>query len=184
MTTESIPVSVQDQKFYGLSSDTKPTDGVSAKATFKESDTGDEYEYSGTTWKIISSGGAAHVSPTQLANEENPGTNNAYGTALRKWRELDFNPRAASSGSTVGAAATAGTTEVLIDAGVPILVGAIIFESDNAGNALLRNTGALANSVQANQFDVNADIGCEFTNGLTICGTAAGTAFKLLYRAL
>lgn len=62
MATESIPLSGQTQKFYGLSTDTKPTVGVSAKATFKESDTGNEYEYSGSSWVLTSTGGSANVS--------------------------------------------------------------------------------------------------------------------------
>ena len=49
------------QLYEGLSSDTKPTVGVQPFALFKETDTGNVYEYSGTSWQQTTSGGAVHV---------------------------------------------------------------------------------------------------------------------------
>ena len=49
------------QKFKGLSTDTKPTDNVPAMSEFIETDTGDKYEYSGTSWNKTGTDGAAHV---------------------------------------------------------------------------------------------------------------------------
>ncbi len=54
--------------YVGLSSDTKPTDSVSALSTFEESDTGNLYDYDGTSWNISRTGTAAHVTDGALAS--------------------------------------------------------------------------------------------------------------------
>ena len=50
------------QLYEGLSSDTKPTVGVQAFALFKETDTGNVYEYSGAAWHQTSVAGAIKLS--------------------------------------------------------------------------------------------------------------------------
>ena len=64
------------QKFKGLSTDTKPTQNVPAMSEFIETDTGNKYEYSGTSWNKISTDGAAHV----IRLDEIPGT--AYNAEI------------------------------------------------------------------------------------------------------
>jgi len=64
MATDSVKA---QQKFKGLSSDTKPTQNVPAISVFIETDTGNEYEYSGTSWIQKSTNGSVLV--RQVANE-------------------------------------------------------------------------------------------------------------------
>lgn len=42
-----------DYEFKGLSTDVKPTDGVSINSLFLELDTGDFYYYTGATWSKV-----------------------------------------------------------------------------------------------------------------------------------
>lgn len=42
-----------DYEFKGLSTDVKPTDGVSTNSLFLELDTGDFYYYTGATWSKV-----------------------------------------------------------------------------------------------------------------------------------
>ena len=55
------------QKFKGISTDTKPTQNVPAMSEFIETDTGDKYEYSGTSWNKTGTDGAAHVTTVSSA---------------------------------------------------------------------------------------------------------------------
>lgn len=42
-----------DYEFKGLSTDVKPTDGVSTNSLFLELDTGNFYYYTGATWSKV-----------------------------------------------------------------------------------------------------------------------------------
>lgn len=136
------------------------------------------------------------VSLMQLALERGVGTAGQYGVAVGEWTAVIFNPRTASTGTTLGAAGAAGATEVLVSS-VPVLVGGFIFQGDSTGakGILLRDTAATGNSVAAvylapglvapnagatfAQYQPN---GWKTTTGLTICGEAAGVSGILLYR--
>ena len=48
-----------EQKFYGLSSDTKPTEDIGIGSTFWETDTDNRYEFNGTEWKLYASAATA-----------------------------------------------------------------------------------------------------------------------------
>ncbi|GMR21490.1 MAG: hypothetical protein BMS9Abin36_2091 [Gammaproteobacteria bacterium] len=43
------------KRFYGLSTDTKPTQNVEPFSLFLETDTGIVFRYSGTTWYVTNS---------------------------------------------------------------------------------------------------------------------------------
>lgn len=76
--------SVSDQTFIitGLSTDIKPTTTAKATNKFLETDTGDFYEYSGTSWIKLVESGAIIAEPNQLAQERNIGTSNQYGVGV------------------------------------------------------------------------------------------------------
>lgn len=46
----TVTLITKKKEFMGLSSDTKPTDGVYIGSTFHESDTGLQYIYDGDIW--------------------------------------------------------------------------------------------------------------------------------------
>jgi len=55
MTISSVSAhNFPPQLYEGLSSDTKPTVGVQSFAQFKETDTGDVFEFSGASWGPLS----------------------------------------------------------------------------------------------------------------------------------
>lgn len=43
------------QRYLGLSSDTKPTIGVSAGSIYVETNTSDRYAYNGSAWSLVGS---------------------------------------------------------------------------------------------------------------------------------
>lgn len=97
-----------------------------------------------------------------------------------------FNPRAASTGSTLGAAGSAGTTEAVVFSG-PILVKQIIFEPDStaSGKVYLRNAGGAGLSVSAMSVAADATYqgaGMRLGSGLTVAGSAAGVMATILWR--
>ena len=137
---------------------------------------GDTHRYYGQYgWVQTISAGAANVEPTQLANEQNPGTTNAYGTANRK-----------SKFSIV-------TGSTLIDAAVPQCIYAVtvivvtalaviqIRHGSSAGTGVVIHTIPIGAPVNERmEFD-----GAELPNGLYIeyAATATGT-LRVAHRAL
>lgn len=119
-----------------------------------------------------------------LAGERDRGTSNAHSQSNPEWTQYQFNPRAASTGSTLGAAGSVGTTEVLIGGGVPMTFGGWIPESDSAaGSILLRNATATGTSQAARSLNASVvQAGAKFTNGLCVVGTATGIAGTILAR--
>jgi len=95
MSLGSIKVSDKEQVFTGLSSDTKPTTTAKAGNKFLETDTGNVYEYSDTSWYQLSTGGAAHTrltaDDTKTTFDEEiyeivaPGTTGAASIASNVW---------------------------------------------------------------------------------------------------
>ena len=73
MSIESVSNRNGPPVFNGLSSDTKPTENVLSGSLFIETDTGDKYEYAGSTagWVTISTAGAHSVrlKASDVANE-------------------------------------------------------------------------------------------------------------------
>ena len=55
ITYNNNPV-VGEVELKGLSTDTKPTDGIAPNALFLELDTGDFYYFDGTTWQAVGGG--------------------------------------------------------------------------------------------------------------------------------
>lgn len=53
MITDYLNRSTSDKEYMGLSTDTKPTEGVSVNSLFLELDTGDFYYFNGTTWAKV-----------------------------------------------------------------------------------------------------------------------------------
>lgn len=97
-----------------------------------------------------------------------------------------FNPRAASTGSTLGAAGSAGTTESVVFSG-PCVVKQIIFEPDStAGGAVyLRDAGGAGISASAMSISANTvfeGAGMRVGSGLTVVGSAAGVMATILWR--
>lgn len=132
---------------------------------------------------LVSSGGSIATAP--LASERDVGTENAHSVAVPEWTYTRFNPRAASTGSSVGAAGAAGATEVLIS-DVPVLLGGVIFESDSTASEeiLLRDAAATGASAVAQSVGANVELGIKTTLGLTVCGTAAGVSAIIKWRVL
>lgn len=109
-------VSISDQSFIitGLSSDTKPTTTAKATNKFLETDTGDMYEYSGSSWIKLVESGAIIAEPNQLAQERNIGTSNQYGVGVPE-----------CNGTVLD-----GTSAVAVSASIPALVfGVLIITS-------------------------------------------------------
>lgn len=139
---------------------------------------GNKYEYRGATagWvQTSTAAGAANVEPTQLANEQNPGTTNAYGTANRKSKF------------------TIVTADTLIDAAVPQCLYAVTVIVATATAAIeIRHassagTGTVLHTIPAGS-PVNDRIefdGAELPNGLYIdyAATATGT-LRVAHRAI
>lgn len=82
MSLDSVSVSNQTLIITGLSTDTKPTTTMSATNKFLETDTGDVYEYSGSSWIKLIESGAVISEPNQIAHERNIGTSNQYGVGV------------------------------------------------------------------------------------------------------
>lgn len=119
-----------------------------------------------------------------LAGERDRASSNAHSQANPEWTEYRFNPRAASTGSTLGAAGAVGTTEVLLGGGVPMTFGGWIPESDSAaGSILLRNAAATGTSQAARSLNASVvQAGAKFTTGLCVVGTVTGIAGTILAR--
>ena len=134
MTISSVPLSGQTQNIKGLSTDTKPTNAsIYANARFTETDTSDEYIYSGTTWTKNVSSGARHSEPTQLANERNVGTANQYGVGVDECTATVID----------------GTAAIAVSSGVPALVfGILIITSANTATIVgLKDDDGVAKTV-------------------------------------
>lgn len=82
MSLDSVSISSQTLVITGLSTDTKPTTTASATNKFLETDTGDVYEYSGSSWIKLVESGAVISEPNQIAHERNIGTSNQYGVGV------------------------------------------------------------------------------------------------------
>ena len=82
MSLDSVSISNQSLIITGLSTDTKPTTTMSATNKFLETDTGDVYEYSGSSWIKLIESGAVISEPNQIAHERNIGTANQYGVGV------------------------------------------------------------------------------------------------------
>jgi len=89
-----------------LSTDTKDTPSTNGKIKVTdiayETDTGDKYEYRGSTagWVQTDSGGGTNLS--QLANERNPGTANQYGVGVDECEYASVTSDTDISSSTAG----------------------------------------------------------------------------------
>lgn len=125
-----------------------------------------------------------------IAGERNPASaTNSFLSTKQEWNYTPYNPRAASTGSSKGAAGTAGNVEVLIGAGVPVFVGGIITEDDTvAGSVLLRDAAATGTNVSARALASVLNTVSQyplelmFNTGLTVCGTAAGVSCIIKWR--
>ena len=82
MSLDSVSISNQTLIITGLSTDAKPTTTMSATNKFLETDTGDVYEYSGSSWIKLVESGAVISEPNQIAHERNIGTSNQYGVGV------------------------------------------------------------------------------------------------------
>jgi len=82
VSLDSVSISSQTLIITGLSTDTKPTTTMSATNKFLETDTGDVYEYSGSSWIKLVESGAVISEPNQIAHERNIGTANQYGVGV------------------------------------------------------------------------------------------------------
>lgn len=142
-------------------------------------------EDSSGTQHYVTTNTSGNIVIAPLAHERDIGTSNAHGMFVPQWNMTPFNPRAASTGSTKGAAGAVGTTEVLIGAGVPVTFGGVIFEDDSTANEdiLLRNAAATGTSAAAQSVGSGVvNVGANFSNGLCVCGTAVGVSAMVLWR--
>lgn len=137
---------------------------------------------------ITSTTNSLNVNPDLIAGERNPSSaTNSYLVTQREWNYTVYNPRAASTGSTLGAAGTVGATEVLIT-NAACLVGPIFFQADSTASKglILRDTNATGNSIAGIYISptsaavptTNAPFGMDgfkFLTGLTVCGESLAT---------
>lgn len=114
MALHSVSLSDQSLIITGLSTDTKPTTTAKATNKFLETDTGDVYEYSGSSWIKLIESGAIIAEPNQLAQERNIGTSNQYGVGVPE----------------CNATVLDGTSAVAVSSNLPALVfGVLIITS-------------------------------------------------------
>lgn len=113
---------------------------------------------------------------------------NSHLSVHEEWNYTKFNPRAASTGSTKGAAGAAGATELLITS-QPCYFGGFITENDTAaGDILIRDEAAtgissIAQALSATLNTVTNHITNELhVRGLTVCGSAAGVSGVVRWR--
>ena len=144
--------------------------------------------------------GALDVYPAARSageRQEDSTTGADYLSVAGEWNITVFNPRAAATGSSKGTVGSAGTTEISIGGGVPLLLGGITFEDDAAdGDLLLRDANAVGASLTAislpswasaantNPARGYQNLGWKFENGLTVCGTAAGVCAVIAWKPL
>jgi hypothetical protein len=109
--------------------------------------------------------------------------------AHQHWNRKTLNPRAASTGTSKGAAGAAGNTEIQIGSPGPIYIGKIIVENDTAaGEILLRDSAAPGTSAVAQAFTtvLNTgnviDVNEYFANGCTAVGSVAGISCVITYK--
>lgn len=148
---------------------------------------------------LVDQYGRPIINLAKLSGERRPTAldNTDYLSVAGEWNKTSYNPRAAAIGSSKGTVGSAGTTEVLIGAGAPILLGGITFEDDSAdGDLLLRDANVIGSSLTAislpswasaantNPARGYQSLGWKFENGLTVCGTAAGVCAVIAWKPL
>ncbi len=134
-------------------------------------------------------GGLCVYLTSLLSGERATGNaSNSHLATHEEWNYTKFNPRAASTGSTKGAAGAAGATELLITS-QPCYFGGIVTENDTAaGDILIRDEAAtgvssVAQALAATLNTVtNHNINEIHVRGLTVCGSAAGVSGVVRWR--
>lgn len=116
MSLSSASLSDRSLIITGLSTDTKPTTTAKATNKFLETDTGDIYEYSGSSWIKLVESGAIIAEPNQIAHERNIGTSNQYGVGVPE----------------CNATVLDGTSAVAVSSSIPALVFGIFITTSGA----------------------------------------------------
>lgn len=136
-------------------------------------------------------GGLGVYMVSSVAGERaNSNASNSHLAVKEEWNYTNFNPRAASTGTTKGAAGSAGNTELLIS-NVPCYFGGFITENDTAaGDILVRDEAAtgvssIAKALTATLNTVTVfNVNVIHVRGLTICGSVAGISGVVRWRPL
>lgn len=118
MALDSAPP--QPNRRVGLSTDTKPTQGVEPFDEFIESDTGNEAKYTGSSWTDTVTGGAAHSFEQGLiAGERNPDSVSGFLAAVPECNyasvTADTDISSSAPGLLLGVLVTAATATNVIE---------------------------------------------------------------------
>ncbi len=173
MSLDSVSISNQSLIITGLSTDTKPTTTMSATNKFLETDTGDVYEYSGSSWIKLVESGAVISEPNQIAHERNIGTANQYGVGVPECNYFEWNQSVGSTLVYSGPALVFGVQVNVLTAG-----GIINIEdgTDDTGPVIL---SIPSGAIQGDSWDLK---GAKLNTGLYIHDASSAGEIIIFWR--
>lgn len=134
-----MPAISRKDLFNYASTDTKPTLNIPAHSVLIESDTGDVYQFDGTTWREIGTAGAVHTYEQSV-----PGSERNSSSAQEGWQNVLSEVRpvvlTALTATTIGG----GVADDTLLMGLIIILNATAVTATVAG---FENEGATAKSI-------------------------------------